>query len=126
MYYIGLGRVGVRLPLTFKLTKRTLGCEVNVFGEKSKLIFELLQQQRAEIEKELGELEWDSPAEEGKFGKIAQFRDADLGNPGAWPELFAWLKERAEAFYKTFSPPVKSLKLQLALDSELESAEETE
>jgi hypothetical protein len=39
-----------------------------------------------------------------------------------WPELFVWLKEKAEAFHKAFSPRVKALKLQFTL----ESAEETE
>jgi len=125
-YHIGLGRVGVWLSLTFRLAKRTLGCQVTILSDQSKLTFELLQQQRAEIENELGDLQWDAPAEDGKVGKIAQFREADLENLDVWSELFQWFKERAEAFHKVFSPRVKALKLQIAVDASLESAEETE
>ncbi len=123
-YSMALGRAGISLALTFKVAKRSLGCEVNMIGGQSKLAFELLEQQRLEIEKELGALQWDSPAEEGKFGKIAQFRNVDLEDHDVWPELIAWLKERAEAFYNVFSPRVKDLKLQAALESALDSAEE--
>jgi hypothetical protein len=125
-YPIALGKTDIWLSLTFKITQQTLGCEVAIVCEQSKLAFELLQQQRAEIEKELGDLQWDSPAEDGKFGKIAQFRNADLENPDVWPELFPWLKEKAEAFHRVFSPRVRALKLQFTLESALESAEETE
>jgi len=125
-YAIALGKAGIWLSLTFKVTKQTLGCEVAILGEQSKLAFELLQQQKAEIEKELGNLQWDCPAEDVKFGRIAQFCHDDLKNQDMWPELFAWLKEKAEAFHKAFSPRVKALKLQFAVDSALESAEENE
>jgi hypothetical protein len=125
-YAIALGKAGIWLSLTFKVMKETLGCEVAILGEQSKLAFELLQQQKAEIEKERGNLQWDCPAEDGKFGRIAQFRHDDLENRDMWPEFFAWLKERAEAFHKAFSPRVKALKLQLAVESGLDSVEETE
>jgi hypothetical protein len=66
------------------------------------------------------------PTEEGKFGKIAQFRNVDLENHDVWPGLTLWLKERAEAFHRVFSPRVEALKLQIVVDSALEPAEETE
>jgi len=66
------------------------------------------------------------PDRGGKFGKIAQFRNVDLENHDVWPGLTLWLKERAEAFHRVFSPRVEALKLQIVVDSALERAEETE
>ena len=46
-----------------------------------------------------------------KAARIAQYKkeEEDFRNREEWPRLFKWFKERAEAFYETFSPRVKDL-----------------
>ena len=79
------------------------------FDDLQKDIFEDLKKEKKAIEQELGtQLEW---KEERNVRKIVQSTDADFKNKEEWPRVFEWLKERAEAFYKTFSGRVKGLDL---------------
>ena len=111
-YSIAVGRENIHISLTFKVNKDVLGCELSFGNTRSKDAFEEFEKQKAVIEAELhpaSALQWDSPKENGQRGRIAEFRTANLEDCGAWPELYAWLKDRAETFHRVFSPRVKAL-----------------
>lgn len=114
-YSVAIGRANIHIALTFKVSLKVLGCELHFRNTRSKDDFEEFEKQKAAIEAELhsaSALQWDSPIENGRRGRIAEFRTANLEDRRVWPELYAWLKERAEAFHKALSPRVKALKLE--------------
>ncbi len=119
---IAVGRANTHITLTVRAAKRPMGCQLTVVGNPQSIEgFKQLHDQRTQIESELGfAIEWHAPTKKGGEGKIAIFRAADLDSRNAWPEYFAWLKERAEKFYMVFSPRVKALNLDaIADDSEI-------
>jgi len=111
-YVLAVGRAGFHLSLTTNTSKRRIGCELYIPHEMSKEAFAQLSTQRDDIQKELGSpLEWQElPLK--KACRIVQYHQGDLESRERWPELFSWLKERAEIFYKVFSPRVKALELE--------------
>jgi Domain of unknown function (DUF4268) len=112
-YGVSVGRVGIFISLTFKVAQQVVGCELFLNNDRSKDAFMQMEAQKNEIESELGKIEWQAPEENGRRGRIAQFHKGDLGSEEAWPQLFAWLEERAEVFYKVFAPKVKALNLEV-------------
>jgi len=113
-YTISLGVSNINLCLVFYLPPdNRLCCGIFISHKRAKDTFDQLLAQKDKIEAELGAgLEWVSPSEEGRRGRIYQCRSASLEPKDAWPELYAWMKERAEAFYKVFVPRVEALTLE--------------
>jgi hypothetical protein len=110
-YIIGLGRVGMKISLTVKAQRESLGCEIYIDHPRAKEAFDQLEIQKGEIEAELGaSLQWQRLEGRGAC-RIAQFRPADVYVRNNWKEYFTWLKERAETFHQVFSPRVKLLEL---------------
>jgi hypothetical protein len=63
------------------------------------------------IEEELGTLDWQE-LPEGQDCRIIQTHEGDSRNKHEWADLHAWLKDRSESFYHTFSPRIKGLDLE--------------
>ena len=106
-YQINIGKSGFEIQLIVRTQRKRIGCQL--FINKTKLGFSELEEDKAAIEKELStKLEWKLLPEK-KGSRISQFITGDFQNEEEWPRLLEWLKERAEAFYKTFSPRVKNL-----------------
>ena len=106
-YEITIGRSGFHISLTVNSFKKRIGCELYI---QANFGFRDLQEEKEDIERELSAgLEWqDLPGR--KAARIAQYKkEVDFRNREKWPRLFEWFKERAEAFYETFSPRVKDL-----------------
>ena len=77
-----------------------------IIRKKSQSFFKL-KEQKDLIEKELNaKLEWKELSDRHH---ISQYKSGDFQNREEWPQLFAWLKERAEAFHKTFQKQIKDL-----------------
>ncbi len=112
-YGIAVGRANIHISLTVKVRKRIVGCQLTVRNPRSRDAFQQLEKQKREIAADLGKgLEWKRPSAQGKEGRIAQVRVVDIESRESWPVLFAWLKDRAEAFHRTFSSRVKRLRLE--------------
>lgn len=109
-YTMAVGRSKFNLSLTTNTQSKRIGCELYIRGKNAKLAFSLVKEKQSEIESNLGPLDWQE-LPEGQDCRIIQFRDGDSKNKNTWPELHEWLKERSEMFYKTFSPIVKKLNL---------------
>ncbi len=112
-YTMAVGRTGFGISLTAKTKTDTLGCEIYIDGQSSfdaNDALELLLDDRAEIEAELGQLDW-QPLPEKRACRIIQTIDADLQDEDAWEQSVAWCVKRAEAFSSCFAPRVRDLVL---------------
>ena len=102
-----IGRSGFWLSLTVDSRKKRVSCQLRV-RDTNRGFFEL-QEQKDIIEQELNtELVWEEQPE-NQSSLIAQYKSSDFQNREEWPQLFEWLKERAEAFDKTFRTKIKAL-----------------
>ena len=112
-YPLAIGRTGFQLTLTAKTTADELGCQLYISGRgvDADLAFELLQQQKDQLEAELGELEW-QPLPHASACRIIQRRAGAIDDRESWPELIDWCIERAEAFQATFASRVQALDLE--------------
>lgn len=110
-YTIAVGRSKFHISLTTNTQAHRLGCEIYIRGKNAKKAFSMLEKQKEEIEKELGSMEWQE-LPEGQDCRIIQYRDGDSKNKNQWQELFEWLKEHSESFYRVFSPKIRELELE--------------
>ena len=106
-YTFTVGRTGFWISLTVNSRLKQIGCEL--FIRETQSGFMELKEDKEKIEEELGtELEWkELPNRKGS--RIVQYISADFQNKEKWPQLFEWLKERSEAFYKVFHKRVQNL-----------------
>lgn len=76
----------------------------------AKANFDLLIQQKAAIEKEIGQpLVWYKP-DDANMCRIYVRRSTDFADESLWPEQHAWLRKYLEIFHKVFSPLIRDLK----------------
>jgi len=76
---------------------------------EAKAFFAKLEEQRKEIEEEIGEsLTWHNPSK-AKMCRIYTRKPADIMNRDDWPQQHAWLQEKLELFHRVFSPRIKTL-----------------
>lgn len=109
-YSFSVGRSGFRVILTARTKLKRVGCELYISEGGDKAI-ELLKEDREAIESECGaDLEWQTL--EGKAAsRIVQFKHWDVLDEDSWPEIFPWLKERAETFHRVFQSRIEKLQL---------------
>lgn len=112
-YSIAVGRSKFHLSLTTNTQAKRIGCELYIRGATAKSAFSQLYKDKDAIESELGELDWQE-LPDGQDCRIIQYRDGDSKKKSDWPELHAWVKDRAEAFHRVFASRVKALKLEEA------------
>jgi len=119
---IALGRSHFALFLTIRGDDKRVGCEIIIDGAIAKAAFQELAQQREEIEKSTGPLEW-VDVQGAQRCKIALYRrDVDPLDRSIWPDLFKWLRQNAEAFQKAFAPRIKALPMEEAMAAPAEEA----
>jgi hypothetical protein len=115
-YSLSIGTSLAYISLTILVsTNGRIGCELYLPGRKqANLIFEALKKEQAAVESELeglGELEWQDLPDK-KACRIVIYRSGvNLEDPGQWPDLYGWLRERCERFKATFAPRLQSMDL---------------
>ena len=110
-YSSAVGRSRFNLSLTANTRLRRIGCELYIrHPTHSKQAFAMLHAQKAAIESELGELDWQE-LPQGRDCRIVQYRPGDIEERGQWSELHAWLLDRLEAFRRSFTDRVRALDL---------------
>ena len=104
---ISIGTSGVHVSLTMNMPENRLGCELYINDDKE--LFQYLQQQSADIEKEVGaKLEW---IEATKATRILQTTFGfDINKTEEYTKHFDWLLSRATAFKKAFSERIRAYK----------------
>jgi len=91
--------------------KKRLTVGLSCYGSQAKANFRLLEQQKQDIESEIGQaLEWLVLSKRKESKIILRLRDADLLDKQDWPRQHQWLAETLGRFYKAFSPRAKALR----------------
>jgi hypothetical protein len=125
-YNLAVGRSGFQIGLNAKTMVKEVSCELYISGKvAADLAFELLEEQKDEVENELGPLEW-MPLPKKSACRIIQRKQGDIEELDGWEDLLAWCLERAEAFHATFSPRVQALDLEVGEGPEIENSASSE
>ena len=107
-YDIKLGISGVCISLTINSKDKRLACRIYIANDKE--LYYALENQKEQIESELGqELTW-QPLEKKKASKIMLSYSADYFNKKNWNECFAWFLETAKKFQKVFKKHIAQIK----------------
>jgi len=103
-----LGRTGFKLVGLLNTKEKWIGVDLYLSPPHAKEHFELLYQQRDEIEHSLEKLDW-HPLPNKKSSRVRLHRKADPLQQGDWPDQIDWMVKKLEAFDKTLRPLVKDL-----------------
>jgi len=116
---MGIGRTGFLLQAvvskwndeTKSYGEGVVRAEVVVFHDDAKAYFDVLQQEKKEIEAEVGEpLTWYT-REGVRNCRIYLQRTADVTNREDWPDQHEWLRQKLEALDRAFRPRIKAAQL---------------
>ena len=87
--------------------KRRIHINVFLSDDNRSTIFNLLEQEKNEIEREIGmELEWKRSSNRIYLRKF----DCDTSDRKAWPEQHDWLYEKLQLFHSAFATRIKTLR----------------
>ena len=105
-----IGRAEFCLEARLHSMKKWIAVHLVMKGPNAAAHFGLLEQQREEIEGELGDdLEWRPSREKAEQHVRLCRNDADSMQREDWPNQLTWMVSTLEDFHKTFSPRLKSL-----------------
>lgn len=108
-YDIAIGRSKFKIALSVSPEKSQIGCEIHMSSEVSDTGFLLLEEQKVEIEKELGiKLKWQHLHERG-VSRIVLYENFDITNRDNWETGFKWFFKWTTKFHKVFSKRIKEL-----------------
>lgn len=104
------GRSRIHVNAVMVRPKSQIRAELYIGGPQAKEFFNLLQCQKAEIERELGySLDWDE-LPEGQDTRISSSLDgANSEDSADWPRQHHWLAERLNDMHRVFADRVRSL-----------------
>ena len=97
--YVSIGMQGVSIQLTINTTKNNLGCELLIANDKD--LFYKLEEDKKEIEKQLGKLDWQA-LEGKKSSRIRATVDFNIENTN-FEEGILWLINTVDKFKDVFS-----------------------
>ncbi len=112
-YRIAVGRTGFLLCFVINTVKKWLHCEIYINGEKAKKAFDLLENDKKDIENIIElKLCWQEDLPRGDGYRIFCHRDGDIiREKDNWEEYFKWFEEYGLAFREAFVERIKLLKL---------------
>lgn len=114
---ISLGRAGTKLVAiastwNSQANRWDVGeirAEVELYDKNAKAFYAFLEQQKEEIERELGEpLIWYNP-DDAQLCRIFIQKTADIRQREDWDQQHAWLKEKLESLHQVFAPRVRAI-----------------
>ena len=123
-YGLAVGRTKFGLNLTASARLHRIGCEIYIGGIQAKSAFKLLEADKQSIEQELGSLEWMKLKQDARI--VTYKHDIDIEDGAAQQTAFEWLRQKAESFYRTFSPRIKALPIADEPETEAELEREAE
>ena len=107
--YFSVGRSEFWLEATLQSAEKWIGVALFVSGPDAKAHYTLLERQRAEIERDLGTLEWRELPEKKSSSIRLRREDTNPRQEKDWPTQLDWMASTLERFDKTFRTRVKSL-----------------
>jgi len=106
-YDVAIGRSGVHFSLTLRINKKDIACEVCMWDENAKDLFNYLLGYKEEVENIFGEeMEW-KELPEGKSSRIVLRNFLDPTKQENWDYCFKWYAETIEKFRKAFVKRIK-------------------
>lgn len=107
---ISIGRAGFAINTTASNKESRLGVEVIINHPEAKKMFHELQEQKSEIEQDLGfELDWQE-LPEAKSCRIAVWRmQSPVDDEAQWPIYMNWFIDKLVAVNQVFRPCIQSL-----------------
>lgn len=94
------------------INRKKIGVELYILNDPFKTVFRALEQDRAEIEREIGStLSWQElPGKQAS--RIALYKtDVDVTDEDSYPAIHIWMLENLQRFRAAFKPRVKDLDL---------------
>ena len=108
--FLAIGKGGIRLRVSISKQKKRLSVWLDMFDEKATAHFNLLVQDRAEIDQEFGaSLEWNELPGKKSCQVSLHKDDTDPTAKEDWPNQHAWLAEKLELFNNVFRYRVRNL-----------------
>jgi len=105
-----VGRSSFVLCVAVSKKKQLMYVQLVIYEPDRLACFHLLEQQKPEIEKEIGSsLEWRELPEKQESQIRRSFQGVDPGNKADWPRQRATVIQTLETFHAVFSPRVKAL-----------------
>jgi hypothetical protein len=90
--------------------KREIRVELYISNEDAKVFFGLLEQQKEEIERDIGyPIDWEALPEKRDSRVAIRFPDVDPEDRDDWPRQHEWMAARINDFQRVFSPRVRLL-----------------
>jgi len=122
-YGIGSSKAGSSALLNTQ--QGIISISLKIYASEDRLaVFNLLHQNREEIEKEMGcELEWDEKPDKKSSNVYARNPQMNPTDRDSWPKQHAWMLEHLEKFRKVFGERIRKLDLENWEPEEIEEAE---
>ena len=105
----GIGRSKFRLDVSASVRDKWICVGLTLRGSDAKSHFNVLKQDRIDIETAISaELEWEEKPEQKRSYISRSLEDTDLEDRQDRDRQHQWLCEQLEAFHNVFSPRVKA------------------
>lgn len=105
-----IGRSNFWLSASISKLKKKINITLSIYGEDRLAYYRLLQQQKKEIEKQIGmQLQWYEHKEKKESLIRNTFEDVDPSDKSKWPHQHKMIFETLELFHSTFAPLIKNL-----------------
>ena len=106
-----IGKTGYHLSASMNSRERYVRVDLYISGEDAKQRLALLEQQKEEIERELGSpLEWGDESPTARDSRIAYYcRDVDPDDETDWLRQHEWLAKRLNDMHRAFALRVRDL-----------------
>jgi hypothetical protein len=105
-----VGRSGFMISAVMVRPKREIRVELYISNEDAKVFFGLLEQQKEEIERDIGyPIDWEALPEKRDSRVAIRFPDVDPEDRDDWPRQHEWMAARINDFQRVFSPRVRLL-----------------
>ncbi len=105
-----LGRSSFHLSAIANMRDQQIAVKLVLTGDNAKAHFHLLAEQKADIEKQLGEpLDWSEQSERKACYLSLRRHNCDPSDRSSWPEQHDWLYRNLNRFHEVFSTRVKRL-----------------
>ena len=120
----GIGRSKFRLDVSASVRDKWISVNLTLRGSDAKSHFNVLKQDRIDIETAIGaELEWEEKPEQKRSYISRSLEDTDLEDRQDRDRQHQWLCGQLETFHKVFSPRVKELDARDYIPDENEAIE---
>lgn len=117
-----VGRSEFRLGAVMIRPKRAIRAELSISGDKAKVLFALLKENKRGIEEELGySLDWEELPSRRDSRISMYLSDVDPEDETDWPRQHEWLAGRLNEMHRVFAPRVRSLNADARLDDDADN-----